>query len=107
MIFQTSAGDPSNLHPPEGGAAGTRAGAGILSACLRRFEQPFRSFTQRLLKQDAWLLVFYAHLFVLYVVSASCLANTIPSIGSTPECVEMRMRQGNAATATIKGGPDG
>merc|ERR1711879_711575 len=91
IIFQASNGDPNNLHVLEGGTDGTHASTGILSACRRRLEQPFRSFTQRLLKQDTWLLVFYAHLFVLYVVFASCIANSRPSTGSTPEC--MRMRQ--------------
>jgi len=47
-------------------------------------EQVLRSFTQRLLKRDAWLWVFYVHLLVLYTISASCLATTSP----TDSCVE-------------------
>merc|ERR1719326_2430175 len=35
-----------------------------------------RKFTQRLLRRDMWLWVFYAHLLVLYTIAGSCYAET-------------------------------
>lgn len=37
-----------------------------------------RTFTQRLLRRDLWLCVFYAHLLVLYAIAASSFANVTP-----------------------------
>ncbi|CAE7700193.1 Abhd17b [Symbiodinium sp. CCMP2456] len=40
-----------------------------------------RGFTERLLKSEAWLWVFYAHLLVLYTISASCSVQTTADAG--------------------------
>jgi len=65
-----------------------------------RLEQPLRNFTQRLLRHDAWLWVFYVHLLILYAVVASCAAASgSANPGSPAECVEARMKlasQGHA-----------
>merc|ERR1712125_250778 len=40
----------------------------LASVFKEMVEAPLRSFTRRLLKRDAWLFVFYIHLFFLYMI---------------------------------------
>merc|ERR1711920_134244 len=56
--------------------------ADTAACCCRLVEQPLRRFTQRLLRNDAWLYLFYVHLLVLYTVAASCMASGAPVAGS-------------------------
>lgn len=44
-------------------------------------EQALRKFTQRLLRRNAWLWLFYAHILVLYAIIASCIAATTTAAG--------------------------
>jgi len=48
-------------------------------------------FTERLLKNDAFLWVFYGHLCVLYVIAASCYAQT--GLSSTTVDVDLHSKQ--------------
>jgi len=61
-------------------------------------DQALRGFTQRLLKRDMWLYVFYAHLLVLYTISASCYAqsSTIDS-GAPVDSITKQMSRATAA----------
>merc|ERR1712187_248741 len=78
----------------EGGTS--NAGLAVDSSSLRaRVEAPLRSFTQRLLKRDTWLLVFYSHLVVLYAISALWLASGASS--AAPDCLDMHMKQWSSA----------
>eukprot|EP00913_Durusdinium_trenchii_P035727 g33431.t1 len=49
---------------------------GVLGVLREILEELLRNFTERLLKHDAFLWVFYGHLCVLYVIAASCYAQT-------------------------------
>merc|ERR1712217_508007 len=64
-------------------------------------EKGLRSFTQRLLKRDKWLWVFYAHLLVLYAIAASCLASTLYSVDPMGGGEAVHIRQASAASATV------
>jgi len=71
----------------------------VVSSLRRRLEVLLRAFTQRLLKSDLWLLVFYAHLLVLYAIVASCLASGTSA--SAADCVDIHMKQAtNSVPAT-------
>lgn len=62
--------------PPKERPSRHRSSGGILGVLRDIVEQLLRSFTERLLKRDAFLWVFYAHLLVLYAIAASCYAQT-------------------------------
>merc|ERR1719323_466825 len=47
-------------------------------------DRALRSLTQRLLKRDAWLRLFYLHLVVLYAVAASYYAQTTQDLATSP-----------------------
>merc|ERR1711879_77390 len=88
IVFQATQ-DPLLL---EGGVSLTPASGDDKMQILRRhLETPLRMFTQRLLKRDAWLWVFYMHLLVLYAIAGSCLS-TGASTG-TGDCVDLTIRQ--------------
>jgi len=54
-------------------------------------DQSLRRFTERLLKRDAFLWVFYVHLLVLYLISGSWL---YAGVGSTnPDCLQISEHQ--------------
>lgn len=51
--------------------------AGVLAVLVYSLcDSALRNFTRRLLKHDMFLWLFYAHLLVLYTISASCYAQT-------------------------------
>lgn len=62
--------------PPKQRPNRQRSSGGIVGVLRDIVEQLLRSFTERLLKRDAFLWVFYAHLLVLYAIAASCYAQT-------------------------------
>eukprot|EP00439_Symbiodinium_sp_Y106_P045992 s2020_g5.t2 len=66
--------------------------AAVAAPLCQAIEAPLRSFTQRLLRQDRWLWVFYAHLLVLYAIAASCIARNSNPV-SPAECVDTRLKQ--------------
>ncbi|CAE7194519.1 unnamed protein product, partial [Symbiodinium sp. CCMP2592] len=70
--------------------------AAVAAPLCQAIEAPLRSFTQRLLRQDRWLWVFYAHLLVLYAIAASCIARNSNPV-SPAECVDTRLKQLQAA----------
>lgn len=51
--------------------AGARTGA-VAVLAYHVPEKALQSFTQRLLRHNTWLWIFYAHLLVLYVIAGSC-----------------------------------
>ncbi|CAE7549005.1 Abhd17b [Symbiodinium sp. CCMP2592] len=55
--------------------------AAVAVALHRLSLSGLRGFTERLLKSEAWLWVFYAHLLVLYTISASCSVQTTADAG--------------------------
>eukprot|EP00927_Polykrikos_kofoidii_P035753 TRINITY_DN30292_c0_g1_i1.p1 TRINITY_DN30292_c0_g1~~TRINITY_DN30292_c0_g1_i1.p1 ORF type:complete len:1377 (-),score=390.87 TRINITY_DN30292_c0_g1_i1:83-4087(-) len=88
-------------------AVGTRGDVrGVTKVLKRRLEMALRGFTQRLLKRDAWLLLFYAHLFVLYAIAGSCFAATSPTTGLASDHLEIHMREGlnDVVTPPVTGG---
>ncbi|CAK9017333.1 Putative PKHD-type hydroxylase [Durusdinium trenchii] len=64
---------------------------GLLGVLREILEQLLRNFTERLLKRDAFLWVFYGHLCVLYVIAASCYAQT--GVGSSTVDVDLHAKQ--------------
>lgn len=76
--------------------------AAVAAPFCQAIEAPLRSFTQRLLRQDRWLWVFYAHLLVLYAIAASCIARNSNPV-SPAECVDTRLKQLQAAKAASGG----
>uniref|UniRef100_A0A7S0F874 Uncharacterized protein n=1 Tax=Pyrodinium bahamense TaxID=73915 RepID=A0A7S0F874_9DINO len=66
-------------------------------------DSSLRGFTQRLLKHDAWLYVFYAHLLVLYAISASCYAQSTLYAGAA-SVDPIHARMSTAAGASSKPG---
>lgn len=64
-----------------------------LEPLFASFERPLRTFTERLLRNDAWLWVFYMHLAVLYTIVASYLATSAPNPVAPAECVQAQMKQ--------------
>jgi len=71
---------------------------GLAASLCEAIDQPLRSFTQGLLRRDAWLWVFYVHLLVLYAITASCIAKSSNPV-SPAECVDARLKQLQAAKA--------
>lgn len=109
IVFQASQEDLEDAF--QGGASGAAAShsESLIMAVRRRVEATLRSFTRRLLKRDAWLLVFYAHLLVLYTLVAFSQANNTPVGG---DCVtDLTLKQGEpllpAAVAAVAGQPGG
>lgn len=58
-----------------------------------QLEQPLRGFTQRLLRRDAWLCLFFAHLLVLYTVVAIFMAR-LATDTTSPSTVDISISQG-------------
>merc|ERR1719326_659557 len=64
-----------------------------------------RKFTQRLLRRDMWLWVFYAHLLVLYTIAGSCYAETWFSAEEAPvDAINAEMSKATAAQTRSGGG---
>mmetsp|Transcript_124550 Transcript_124550/g.248469 ORF Transcript_124550/g.248469 Transcript_124550/m.248469 type:complete len:630 (+) Transcript_124550:159-2048(+) len=76
---------------------GPRAGL-VGNRFFQALDQALRGFTQRLLKRDMWLYMFYAHLLVLYTISASCYAqsSTIDS-GAPVDSIAKQMSRATGA----------
>jgi len=76
---------------------GPRAGF-VGTQLFEALDQALRGFTQRLLRRDMWLYMFYAHLLVLYTISASCYAqsSTIDS-GAPVDSIAKEMSRATAA----------
>lgn len=75
-----------DAQPIIGGSRGTPTLDGRASEALplwqrltRRLEQPMGDMTQRLLRSRVLLWLFYAQLFVLYTIAATCLLGSAPS----------------------------
>jgi len=104
VVFQNPVGGDAELgvnplrHRPSWelsivSIAGPRAGA-IAVMIYLTIDTALRNFTKRLLKQDAWLWVFYTHLLVLYMISAASFTEVQPlSDGST---VDISLKQGSS-----------
>jgi len=86
------------LHLPQGSEQRVASVAALLCQAI---EVPLRNFTQRLLRRDRWLWVFYVHLLVLYAIAASCIARSSNPV-SPAECVDTRLHQLAAAKAAPK-----
>ncbi|CAE8675478.1 unnamed protein product, partial [Polarella glacialis] len=56
-----------------------------------------RSFTERLLKSEPWLWLFYAHLLVLYTIAAYCYVQTAPDAASPIDGLNLRLVSAGAA----------
>ncbi|CAJ1395192.1 unnamed protein product [Effrenium voratum] len=75
IVYQTREAAP-------GRATRGAGSAGLLGLARDIVEQLLRNFTERLLKRDAFLWVFYAHLLILYAIAASCYAQTSSDVES-------------------------
>jgi len=84
IVYQAPAEDLENPSAPS---------TSLASVFKEMVEAPLRSFTRRLLKRDAWLFVFYIHLFFLYMVVASFLGSTSLAGNGSIDCVNLRMTQ--------------
>jgi len=72
---------------------------GLVGVLREIGEQLLRNFTEQLLARDAFLWVFYGHLCVLYVIAASCYAQT----GVTSHTVDVDLHSKQA----LRGAPPG
>lgn len=81
------------LHLPQGSEQRV---ASVAAPLCQAIEVPLRNFTQRLLRRDRWLYIFYVHLLVLYAIAASCIARSSNPV-SPAECVDTRLHQLAAA----------
>eukprot|EP00435_Cladocopium_sp_Y103_P070535 s244_g35.t1 len=77
------------LHLPQGSEQRV---ASVAAPLCQAIEVPLRNFTQRLLRRDRWLYIFYVHLLVLYAIAASCIARSSNPV-SPAECVDTRLHQ--------------
>jgi len=59
-------------------------------------DEMLRNFTKRLLKRDAWLWMFYAHLLFLYAIAASSYVEVLPLADGS--AVDINLKQGEAPT---------
>jgi len=94
IVFSATGGDNPLHLESAGGSASTGCGGGrgaSLKALRLCIERPLRIFTQRLLRHDAWLLIFYTHLLVLYAIAASWFATVTPG---GQDNVDINLRQG-------------
>lgn len=72
-------------------AASLARSTSLMGVVREIVEQLLRNFTEELLKRDAFLWVFYGHLCILYVIAASCYAQT--GVTSTTVDVDLHSKQ--------------
>lgn len=100
IIYQASGTDGPDPLLLESGSGSSDGSSSIVR---RLVEHVLRNFTKRLLKRDAWLFIFYAHLIVLYAISGSCLSMSSGQ-HHAGDCVDVTMKQDSAAVATSSTG---
>ena len=62
-------------------------------------EGRLRQFTQRLLHRDAWLFVFYLHIFVLYLIAGSCMSRGESAVSGMEDVMKVDIKQDTVAGA--------
>jgi len=90
--------------------AGKYGGPQAEQIAQKAFDLPtkaLRSLTHRLLQKDSWLWLFYAHVLILYVIAASCYAQTTPltasDVGSPVDAINKRVAQAAKEAAASSG----
>jgi len=86
-----------NTSSPQSEANGTLS---LQKRLVLQTEEVLLTFTKRLMRRDAWLWLFYAHLLVLYTMVAICMAHSSDPLATGEVHAQMVESAGEAERTT-------